>query len=280
MESSQLINKAPAAIALTIALIALITWILVTGNRDKALPIKPAEPLLMQEQNTKSLASKEENQPQSAEPTNKKLNLVIASEAEIEAMSIDEYLDYMLGPVEMLPADIQAEFHTQQATRNEYWENLGFFSDEQKEGYASYDRDTLEALGDRGDLIALDILAHKYEFEDKNHNKAIETYFKGVLFASAKAAQSLAIRAESTGGTYYEPDTQDYRAYIHESIVWYKVSDMMGNKTAEGAISSMLKAQGITLNKDEWANVNQRAELIYAKLNEQRREIGLPEYDK
>lgn len=199
---------------------------------------------------------------------------IYATEEEIDAMSMEEYVAYINDIIKTLPSYIQAEIHGHQAAANKHWESLGYFNDEQRQSYASYDRDTLKALGDQGDLLALDVLAQKYLKEDRDLEKSSEIELKAVLFGSAKAAQNLAIWAKSN------EVNEGGRAHIYNAMTWYKIASMMGDKLAEGFGNSTLKVKNITLSEKEWELVNSQAEAIYAQLNEKRRELGLPEFKR
>lgn len=209
---------------------------------------------------------------------NKDPNFQIVSQSELQAMSIDEYLSYMLSLTKLLPEDLREELYKRQAAQIEDMEKLGYFSDEQKEVYVSYDTETLEALGDQGDLVALNILAKRYHYKDKNETKAMETYFKSVLFGSANAAVSLAIISRGKAKASYDDNSAESRLYIYNSIAWYKIASMMGDKRVEEFMLSSLQVDGITLNEQEWEKVNYQAEAAFTKLNEKRIELGLSEY--
>ncbi len=197
---------------------------------------------------------------------------VEATEEEVDAMSFEEYADYVNSWIETLPSGIQSIIHKRQALQGTRWENLGYFDNEQKRAYASYDKDTLEALGDQGDLLALDILAQKYIKEDRNRTKATEVDLKAVVFGSAKAASSLAIRADSPS---HAKNDESGRSHIYRAMAWYRVAAIMGDETAKGFGDSILRVRNIALSEYEWTLVNRQAEAIYAGINRKRRDMGL-----
>ncbi|MCR6650421.1 MAG: hypothetical protein NVV73_02440 [Cellvibrionaceae bacterium] len=270
------------------AALALITWVVMAdrgdiGSRAQSnnteTVSKPRSGLSSEVDKFKSILSSAKSQADSAEINRNAPEPEYASQAEIEAMSIDEYLDYMNGLIETLPSEIQAEIQTRKAIADKYWESLGFFSEEQKQGYASYDKETLEAMGNQGDLLAWDVLSHKNLTEDRSHAKFVETSFKSVLFGSAKGARSMANASLSKQDRNPSNDTED-RSHIYNAMAWLEIAIMMGDRSAPSARNAKLGAKEITLSEQEWALVRRRAEAINGRLNEKRREMGLPEFNK
>lgn len=260
------------------ATLALITWVVMADRSDNAdSQAKPKNIELSLRSRAvvddpKPISSNTKNQVDSTVTDKISPDLKYASQAEIDAMSLEEYLDYMYGLLDALPSGMVADIYTKKAIAEKHWESLGYFNEEQKQGYASYDKETLEALGDQGDLLALDILSHKYLTEDRNLKKSRETDLKAVLFGSSEAALSLASEIYS--------NEADDRSKVYAAMTWYEVATMMGDKIAKGFRDSTLRVRNITLSEREWTLIQQQAEATYARLNEKRREMGLPEFNK
>ena len=272
--------KTRFSIALLTLIICVTIWLLIAHrSENQASQLKNSLTSLQAEEvKARPVTTDAGELPNSASSIKSRSDSEGPSSAEIEAMSLEEYLAYVNGLMETLPSDVLADIHTQQAINHKHWENIGFFDEEQKSSYASYNRETLLELGNQGDILALDILADMYLLEDRDREKSTEINMQAVLFGSAIAASKLAISADSP--TLYGNKLTKHKSYIYKEMTWHKVSAMMGNKAAEGIMNSILKAQGVTLSEEEWSLIQKQADITYEQLNNKRREIGLSDYER
>lgn len=251
----------------SVAIIVVLTWALIANFKHVDVQEQPQKNFPKDDVTFNAKSTSEQPPSVSALSIREETIVPALSQDELDAMSLEEYVDHMDRMLEELPSDAQAEVYKQRAIAAKRWKEVGVFTEEEQQSYQSYDKQTLESLGNQGDLLALDVLAQKYLLEDKNLAKSRETNLKAVLFGSAKAAGSLAIKPSS-----------DDRSEIYKSMAWHQVAAMLGDKSAPAFGYSVLKAKGITLDEQEWVLVQRQAEDAYALLNAKRRELGLPDY--
>lgn len=164
----------------------------------------------------------------------------------------------------------------------EFLETRGYVSPEALEMYQNYSEVALQAMGDEGDLVALAVLVGMYAETDydKFGNATLRSIVHGsVSFAQMKAdmhfSQSEIQRAESGHGS---PDVARQEFLL--SLSWYEFIKLRGGGDAvDTLIEKRIDESTFTLSENDKAAIRSQGANIYDYLSEERRRLGLGEYD-
>lgn len=163
------------------------------------------------------------------------------------------------------------------------WMNLrGYVNKNDQDIYQNYDGKILKELAEKGDLIAIDVLADRH-FK-KNDIQNGKNYLKlAAIFGSTPALSKLtAFSAPAFSGDKTE---ELRRSAVIETLAIAKVIEMRGDPgLAINAVNDLNNSyerlygekQQLTLNN---ADVNARANELYGFLVDARRERGLGDFD-
>ncbi|MFO1389712.1 hypothetical protein [Cellvibrio sp.] len=155
--------------------------------------------------------------------------------------------------------------------------------DDQNQSYRSYDQATLETLAAKGDLRAIDALAKLYmteEFVRENGLASSTQQFRNAaIWGSTFAFVRLATRYESEVYMFSKtPEEKRYAAL--EVLALYSAGELRGEKWMNrDSARTFKKLQGITLNETEQKFVAERANQIITDLQQERRRLGLGDFD-
>lgn len=150
-------------------------------------------------------------------------------------------------------------------------EERGYFSQEDYEQYATYDDETLERLGDQGDLLALDIIADGYDSEGRIE-KAANVRWKAVVYGSTAALNDLVAMNEAQ---LLKEEDVDRKEIVKSMLIHAEVSAIRGDNYSIWTSLMSLNRSGIELSEKEKNDISSRAKSIYSKVEDRRRSMGL-----
>jgi len=165
--------------------------------------------------------------------------------------------------------------------RVEWRKELGYFVNGEVDNYASYSIETLEALGDQGDLVALEALANIY-FETVQKEQALQTLEKAAIHGSTNALYALGALAKSS---LYSAEVKgvssgpDYQEGLIGWLSYSEVAIRRGDLEIKEDTEIGLKVHGIELSEPDKIAINLAADEIYSRLNESRQRLGLGEFN-
>ena len=163
----------------------------------------------------------------------------------------------------------------------EWYATLGIFTKDDLAGYASYDVETLEALGDQGDLRAWHTLANVY-LEQLNEEKMIETLKKAAVHGSAVAITRLG--RDKRHGMYSFLTGYDSELDKGAVIGWLahsEVAHRLGHPDTQRHSTDTLESTNLHLHltESDWQEIDRAADSLFAELEASRQELGLGEFN-
>ncbi len=166
---------------------------------------------------------------------------------------------------------------------HKWYVEQGYYEfDDKNQSYRSYDQATLETLGAKGDLRAIDALAELYRTEEFVRNNGLapsrQQFWNAAVWGSTVAFVRLAIGHES--GLLWAKTEEEKRSISLEVLALYGAGELRGEKwfNRDGA-ATFKKVQNITLSDAEQKLVTARANQIIADLQQERRKLGLDDFD-
>lgn len=167
------------------------------------------------------------------------------------------------------------------AEQIDWFRSRGDFAFAGDDEYGSYDMNTLIQLSDAGDVHAMHALAKLYMSEEHGRQYGIKyaepLYWKAAIYGSSNALTELAIIEDSKRFGILDGDK---RSYSIESLVYYKISEMRGDRFGYlSAGKPNLKNLGITVTEKENKYIEEKARDIYEKMVREREALGLRPFD-
>ena len=166
---------------------------------------------------------------------------------------------------------------------HKWYVEQGYYEfDDKNQSYRSYDQATLETLAAKGDLRAIDALAELYRTEEFVRNNGLapsrQQFWNAAVWGSTVAFVRLAIGHES--GLLWAKTEEEKRSISLEVLALYGAGELRGEKwfNRDGA-ATFKKVQNITLSDAEQKLVTARANQIIADLQQERRKLGLDDFD-
>lgn len=163
----------------------------------------------------------------------------------------------------------------------------GYFTQQEDQVYESYSEQTLKDLSAEGDVQAMLVLASYYLTKDYQPQEARNQLYKAAVFGATAALPALADRAQIEilrGESDKTPEGR--QAGVTEIMAYYKVASMRGNPRASiPYINSFKKTyqrrygEELVLTREQLNQIDQRAQEIYNELQENRRKLGLGDFD-
>lgn len=142
--------------------------------------------------------------------------------------------------------------------------------------YRSYPQDVLEKLGDQGDVRALHELARLSISPAQRQQVLTKAAAYGSTFALFQLASVLSSEPR------YEPNPTEERKRqaVIEALSYLEVARMRGEGAfVNGNVQEIQQMFQFSPTKSEVKLIETRTQEIYSDLAEQRRQIGLPEFD-
>lgn len=153
--------------------------------------------------------------------------------------------------------------------------------------YDSYDLETLEALADQGDSLALYVLPRRYmEIEIASDEdrpdlqaKIDAAYLKAAAYGSTYALRRKASEI-SIGAAYGGKDEAERRKQHIAAMSYLTVAERRGYGDAMLDKVSYVEQHSIEpFTEEELAEINQNADKLYGELEQERERLGLPPFD-
>ena len=161
----------------------------------------------------------------------------------------------------------------------EWQRSRGYFSNTEKEGYASYDIGVLQTLAGQGDMLAAQLLAIKF-LERGDAQKARDAELLAAMHGSTKAIINLGMFvavADLSGVSIGESGQLSAaigapidRTKVMEKLAFYQAAAMRGDTGAIEIGVADLKRYGVTLSKAESEIVEGWAKKLYVSIEDAR----------
>ena len=151
------------------------------------------------------------------------------------------------------------------------------------EMYDTYDSQTLRALGENGDLLALTTL-----FYNSADNKDLKKWAANTSFLFGATWLTYDVASEDYGNAISKSilsgGAADVKEEIIDAMALAEFAALRGSIRAIKLVNSRVVAneesgRGVSLNDTEFAQVKERAQQIYNNFNRQRAERSLPPFD-
>lgn len=174
------------------------------------------------------------------------------------------------------------------ATRNEVEDSIeflmsrGYVPPDVLAMYENYSEEILRSLGNDGDLAALAILAGRYAEED--YDKFKNTVLKSIVYGSISFAQVQAdlystqseIELSNPNSSNHTKAKQDFLL----SLSWYEFIKMRGGGDAVSElIDERIDKSAFTITETDRAITKSQGAVIYDELSNERRRLGIGDYD-
>jgi len=161
--------------------------------------------------------------------------------------------------------------------------NRGLESPVVMEMYDTYDNQTLRALGENGDLLALTAL-----FYNASDNKDLKRWAANTSFLFGATWLTYDVVADdysnAVSKSILSGGAADVKEEIIDAMALAEFAALRGSIRAIKLVNSRVVAneesgRGVSLNDTEFAQVKERAQQIYNNFNQQRAERSLPPFD-
>lgn len=181
------------------------------------------------------------------------------------------------------PVDSDEETWTgsakQQAEMQRWFESHGWFdpSPLTQDDYKSYSKETLIAFAERGDVKALELLA----FHSRVSSKTREYYEKAAVYGSTHALYGIINNMLHHTSVTEESSYEDKRRLMIEVYAYKLVATTRGDYAVAPDwdvqnTATKLKFEATSYDRED---IHRRAEEIYAQLELNRKNLGLPSFD-
>lgn len=152
-------------------------------------------------------------------------------------------------------------------------------------GYEHYDRDTLQALADSGDMFALQRLGNELAWGEQRFVQAEVLYREAAARGSVVAVDRLALNEISKAMAAASDDQRESsKRHLLKALAWTEVSrrrsgPLMMPEERESNARQHLKNIDATLSDEDREHIQAQAEALYQQLSEGRAELNLGEFD-
>ncbi len=151
-------------------------------------------------------------------------------------------------------------------------------------GYEFYDRDTLQALAESGDIFALQRLADHAAWNEQAFTQAEVLYRDAAVRGSVLALDRLALN-ETAKALAADDDQRDVsRQHLVKALVWTEVSRRRSGSflmpdVRENNVLEHLENIDITLSDADREAISDQADALYQNLSETRADLGFGAFD-
>ncbi len=152
-------------------------------------------------------------------------------------------------------------------------------------GYEFYDRETLQALADSGDLFALQRLGDRAAWGEQQLEQAEVLYREAATRGSVVALDRLALNETSKAmASAHEDQQQSAKGHLLKALAWNEVSRRRSGglpipAMREANVRQHLEKLDVTLNDDDRESIQAQAEALYQQLSESREKLDLGDFD-
>ena len=164
--------------------------------------------------------------------------------------------------------------------RKEWLESLGVFIAGELDSYKHYDVETLEALGNQGDLRAWATLSALYT-EQADIDKLMETLDKAAVHGSAQAIASKAHFQQMKLNSYFIGASELDKDALVSWVAHTEVAHRLGEPDILASTMRHLERKDLLthLAESDWQDINRSADSLFAELEASREELGLGEFN-
>ncbi len=144
--------------------------------------------------------------------------------------------------------------------------------------YGSYSEDTLKKLSESGDIRAMKHLGKLY-YRQFGFEKAKEVYVNAAAYGSTDAMHTI---ATNTSISVYDraKTSEDKQAAAIETLAWYNAANLRGDRWPNiGGAKNFISINNVQVTKEVSDQIQKRSQEIYDDLAQQRRSLGLGEFD-
>lgn len=194
--------------------------------------------------------------------------------AEEKEVVFDTYAD-LLAAAGVTPEE-EAEFLTWAFERGIETHSLG---------YEYYDRETLQALADSGDVFALQRLADTAAWNEQQFLEAEVLYREAASRGSVLALDRLALNETAKALAATDDDQpENSKRHLLKALAWTEVSRRRSGRflmpdAREDNVRQHLKRIDVTLNDADRERVQAQAESLYQQLSVDRAELDMGNFD-
>lgn len=152
-------------------------------------------------------------------------------------------------------------------------------------GYEFYDRETLKALADAGDIFALQRLADHAAWSEGQLEKAAVLYREAAVRGSVVAVDRLVgnemAKAKAANNSDQRNSTKRhfFNALAWTEVLRRRVGDMPLPGMQQEYILGQLKQFDITLSEADFNSIDAQAQRFFRDLTQTRAELGFEEFD-
>ncbi len=253
-------KKTGLIIGLVAASIAIILWLnssknnFISSEQHTQLEIKQTASIEYGLPSARQKTAQETTQP------------VTQTTAEKVSPIVADFQSIMGNPADM--AQVKSWFDTRGYV---YW-------GEANNEYGSYSEDTLKKLSESGDIRAMkklgDLYLRQYGFE-----KAKQVYVNAAVYGSTDALES--VGTTTNFNAYIQGKTPEAKqAAAIEILAWYNAASLRGDRWPNiGGAKSFISINNFEVTDEISAQIQKRSQEIYEDLAQQRRNLGLGEFD-
>lgn len=148
--------------------------------------------------------------------------------------------------------------------------------------YMTYPVETLEEMGENGDVMALDVL-HEIYYRDAKFEQGDLVMEKAAMFGSIEALFALggtmASFAEGLAMGERKPSPET-RSKLFKGMAWLKVGIQRGDPYARQEFDAFMAKRSLNLTDEDLAVIETKAHAFYDRLIRERQRRGLGEFDQ
>ncbi len=152
-------------------------------------------------------------------------------------------------------------------------------------GYEFYDRETLQALADSGDVFALQRLADKAAWNEQQFVEAEVLYRDAAARGSVLALDRLALNETAKALAAADDEQRETsKRHLLKALAWAEVSRRRSGRflmpdARENNVREHLERLDVTLNDADHEHIQAQAEALYQQLSVDRAELDMGDFD-
>ncbi|WP_317929795.1 hypothetical protein [Halioxenophilus sp. WMMB6] len=266
----------------SIVIILVSSYVIIDQSRvEKITASNPASVTSFNEDITHQINNKKRDKPIASSLASNPLE-----ELEDYKASIPKGLDYETDHWCLL-SQLNSDSANQGIMETSEWAlSRGYADDSIKIAYSSYDTSTLDKLAEQGDVIAYSILFSRLGPGDfinhkKDYDSLVDSYYKSAsALGSTAAINWKAIHHINRSKVAFEAGNNNIATEeLIKFLAYYEVAFRRGDYTAFSMIDYFVNKVDIEIDDDIVHQVEIEAREIYKKMSDERRAMGLGEFD-
>lgn len=148
--------------------------------------------------------------------------------------------------------------------------------------YMTYPVETLEEMGENGDVMALDVL-HEIYYREAKFEQGDLAMEKAAMFGSTEALFVMGVTlvsfAEGLAMGEIKPSPET-RSKLFKGMAWLKVGTQRGDPYSKGKFDKYMTRRSFNLTDEDLAVIEAKAQAFYDRLIRERQRRGLGEFDQ